>query len=239
MASISEVGHTKNVANLGTGIQILQEMGTQYNPSNTTIQLANLLPIKSAIDSTISTLNSKMPNYRNAVANREVAIAQLGKKTSKVLNYSKSLNISATDKENILSHVKKLRGETKAKSINPETSETTGISTSQMSYDSRIANLALLINIVASHPEYQPNEEDIKINNLQSYQQQLSTFSSLVNAAGNELITARLNRNNILYLTDNNIIKLMNDTKAYLKSLGQEAQPYYKAFVKLKFRALD
>ncbi len=238
MASTSEVGHVKNVANLGTGIQILQEMGTMYNPSNTNIQLTNLINFKTAIEGTINQLNSKIPSYKNAVANRENSIAQLGKKTTKILNFSKSLNISTTDKENILSQVKKVRGENKAKVVNPETSEASGISTSQMSYDSRIANLSLLINLVASHSEYQPNENEIKIANLQTYQQELSTLSSLVNSAGNELITARLNRNNAMYLTENNIVKVMNETKAYLKSLGQVAQPYYKAFVKLKFKGL-
>ena len=239
MASTSEVGHVKNVANLGTGIQILQEMGAMYNPSNTNIQLTNLISFKAAIEDTISQINSKIPSYRNAVANREVAIEKLGRTSTKVLNFSKSLNITATDKENILSQVKKIRGHAKIKAVNPETSEASGISTSQMSYDSRIANLSLLINFVASHPEYQPNENEIKIANLQTYQQELSTLSSLVNSAGNELITARLNRNNAMYLTENNILKSMNETKAYLKSLGQAAQPYYKAFVKLKFRDKD
>jgi hypothetical protein len=48
MASTSEVGHVKNVANLGTGIQILQEMGAMYNPSNSNIQLTNLVSFKTA-----------------------------------------------------------------------------------------------------------------------------------------------------------------------------------------------
>lgn len=239
MASTSEVGHAKNVANLGTGIQILQEMGTIYNPSNTNIQLANLISFKASIDNSITQLNSKIPSYKNAVANRENAIALLGKRTTKVLNYSKSLNISTTDKENISKQVKKVRGDVKSKTINPETSETTGFSTSQMSYDYRIANLILLITLVDSHSEYQPNENDINVANLQTFQQELSNLSSLVNSAGNELITARSNRNNIMYLTDNSILKLMNETKAYLRSLGQEAQPYYKAFVRLKFRGLE
>jgi hypothetical protein len=238
MASTSEVGHVKNVANLGTGIQILQEMGAMYNPSNINIQLTNLVSFKTAIEDTISQINSKIPSYRNAVADREVAIEKLGRTSTKMLNFSKSLNISTTDKENILSQVKKIRGHAKIKAVNPETSEASGFSTSQMSYDSRIANLSLLINFVASHPEYQPNENEIKIANLLTYQQELSTLSSIVNASGNELITARLNRNNAMYLSDINIIKVMNETKAYLRSLGQEAKPYYKAFVKLKFKGL-
>lgn len=239
MASTSEVGHAKNVANLGSGIQILQEMGSLYNPSNTNIKLVNLLPIKTAIDTSIVALNNKIPIYKNAVADREIAIAPLGKKSTKVLNYSKSINISATDKENIAHQVKKIRGDSKAKNINPETTEATGISTSQMSYDSRIANLDILINMASSHSEYEPNENDIKITDLQTYQQDLTTLSGLVNSAGNELLTARLNRNNILYFSENNVVKLMNEVKAYLKSLGQEGLPYYKAFLKLKFKNIN
>ena len=239
MASTSEVGHAKNVANLGSGIQISQEMGSLYNPSNTNIKLVNLLPIKTAIDTSIVALNNKIPIYKNAVADREIAIAPLGKKSTKVLNYSKSINISATDKENIAHQVKKIRGDSKAKNINPETTEATGISTSQMSYDSRIANLDILINMASSHSEYEPNENDIKITDLQTYQQDLTTLSGLVNSAGNELLTARLNRNNILYFSENNVVKLMNEVKAYLKSLGQEGLPYYKAFLKLKFKNIN
>ena len=31
----------------------------------------------------------------------------------------------------------------------------------------------------------------------------------------------------------------MNEVKAYLKSLGQEGLPYYKAFLKLKFKNIN
>ena len=39
MASTTETGHNKNVANFSTAYQVLQEMGTLYNPSNAKIQL--------------------------------------------------------------------------------------------------------------------------------------------------------------------------------------------------------
>jgi hypothetical protein len=238
-SSSSEVGHNKNVANLSSGIQILEEMGTRYNPSNTNIQLVNLMPIKIALGSTITLLNTKSQVYKNAVASREIAIEPLGKRTTKILNYAKSITISTLDKENIASQVKKIRGYVKTKTVNPETSETEGISTSQMSYDSRIANFDILINQLSSHSQYIPNEEEIQLVNLQAYHQELITLSSLVNSTGNALITARKDRNNILYFNENNIIKLMREVKAYLKSLGQSGLPYYKAFVKLKFKAIQ
>lgn len=104
-----------------------------------------------------------------------------------------------------------------------------------MSYDSRIANFDVLINTLNTHPEYNPNKENLKTSTLQNFQQNLGTLSSEVNATGNALITARLNRNTILYSNPNNVILLVKKIKAYLKSLGEAGQPYYKAAVKLKF----
>ena len=235
MASISEVGHSKNVANFSTLFQILEEMGIIYNPTNSNIQLANLVSVKASLATVIQTLNEKKPLYKNAVANRETAIAPLGKTASNVLNAFKSLNVTTADKDNISSIVKKIRGDKKIAKPNPETTATEGISTSQMSYDSRIANFDVLINTLNTHPEYNPNEENLKTSTLQNFQQNLGTLSSEVNATGNALITARLNRNTILYSNPDNVIQLVKEIKAYLKSLGEAGQPYYKAAVKLKF----
>ena len=236
MASVSEVGHGKNAANLASGIQILEEMGNLYNPTNPNIFLPNLNTIKAELNNVITVLNTKKPIYKNAVANREILIAPLSKKTTKSLNFFKSLNVSATDKENVANQVKKIRGDKSPKKVNPETTESDAISTSQMSYDNRIANLDTYINQLSSHPQYVPNETEIQVATLQAYHQELATASSQVNAAGNALLTARKNRNEVLYTNENNVIKLMQEVKAYLKSLGDAGTPYYKAFVKLKFK---
>ena len=131
---------------------------------------------------------------------------------------------------------KKIRGDQKLKSVNPETTETDGISTSQMSYDSRIANLDTYTTQLASHPEYTPNETEIQIASLQTLHTNLVTLSQAVNSAGNSLITARANRNSILYNNEVNVIQLIKDVKAYLKSLGDAGKPYYNAIVKLQFK---
>lgn len=235
MASTSEVGHVKNVANYNALCQIIEEMGTLYNPSNPSIQLVNLQPIRANLTAAIQNLDNTKPTYKNAIARRETAIASLGKTTSNVMNFFKSLNVSDTDKENVEKIAKKIRGDKKEKTINTEITEGTTISTSQMSYDSRIANLNILVSMVSSHPEYAPNENKIQTTTLKQYHLELSTLSQDVNAAGNSLITARNQRNIILYNTSNNVIQMAKDIKSYLKSLGEPGIPYYKAAVKLKF----
>ena len=54
MASNSETGHNKNVANFSSAYQILEEMGTLYNPSNAKIQLVNLDPIRTSLQNVIT-----------------------------------------------------------------------------------------------------------------------------------------------------------------------------------------
>ena len=236
MASTSEVGHNKNVANFNSGYQILEEMGLLYNPSNVKIKLQNLDPLRATLQTTITVLNQKIPPYKNAVAAREQAFAPISKLMTRVVSNVKSLELSDTEKENIATQVKKIRGDQKVKKVNPETSETETISTSQMSYDNRISNLDVLINQLSSYPQYAPNEIDLQIVTLQTLKTNLQTLSSSVNTAGNAIITARTNRNNALYNSENNIIKLVKDIKSYLKSLGDSGKPYYNAFVLLKFK---
>lgn len=235
MASTSEVGHNKNVANFNAVYQVLQEMGTLYNPTNQSIKLENLEPIKQLLQNNIQELNNKLPLYKNAVAKREIEIQPLSKTITKALNYAKSTVINQADKENIKTQADKLRGQRTTKPKTTETTSTETISTSQLSYDSRIANLQTLIEQLASYPQYTPNETEIKIETLQNLKNTLAESSAQVNAAANTLITARANRNKALYTDTNNVINLIKDIKAYLKSVGDPAKPYYNAIVKLKF----
>ena len=59
MASSSETGHNKNVANFSSAYQILEEMGSPYNPINTNLKLTILNPIKTSLSAVITVLNDK------------------------------------------------------------------------------------------------------------------------------------------------------------------------------------
>ncbi|WP_432670710.1 hypothetical protein [Flavobacterium sp. SM2513] len=237
--SVSETGHNKNVANFGTAYQILEEMGPLYQPSNPNLFLDKLNPVKTVLEGAITEMNTDQPIYKNFVAEREVTIAPLGKLMTRALNSALSTTISAKDKQNLTSMAKKIRGGERIKPLDPAKAPENAISTSQMSYDSRIANLDAFISQLESHPEYSPNEEDIKIAALRQYHQTLKAQSSKVNASGNRLITARKNRNEALYFGSPNVMELMEDVKSYLKSIGEPAKPYYKALVKLQFRYIN
>jgi hypothetical protein len=244
MASRSETGHNKNVANFAAVYQILEEMGTLYNPSNQNILLTKLLPIRTELKAVTKTLNDKLPLYKNNVVAREVAIEPLKKLMTRVINNVKSLDISEANKENIINLAIKIRGYKTKKAPKLDTdaktteSEADSVSTSQMSYDNRIANLDTLIAQLSSTTKYAPNETDLKIVTLKTFHASLEAASTAVNASSAAIITAKKSRNKTLYLNKINVIQLIKEIKSYLLGIGDEAKPYYKAIVRLKFTDL-
>ena len=239
MASTSEVGHNKNVANFGYTCQIVTEMGSMYNPSNVNIKLPALTTMNTAIGLSMDNISIKIPIYKNLVADRDNLISPLPSLVTRIYNYSKSTSITKNDEEHIFSIVKKMRGGSgKKKVTDPAVTATKSISTSQRSIDNMVGNFKLLIDQVSSFPAYLPNEEDLQIASLEGYYNNLKSLNSQVNGAIDTLITARKDRDDLLYNNENNVILLVNDIKAYLKSLGATARPYYKAVVALKFKKM-
>lgn len=238
MPITSETGHNKNVANFSTAFQILEEMGALYNPANANLKLDKLAPIKKSLADVIEVLDQKKPLYKNAVAEREVEIAKLNKLITRSLNLAKSLEIPEQSKEHLSSLAKKIRGSQTAKPRNPENAEKATISTSQQSFDSRLANLNTYIGQLSSLTAYAPNEAELQTDTFKKFHFKVASLNSIVNTAGNELLTARKNRDQILYLDQYNAMQQIKDSKAYLRSLGDLAAPYYKALVKLQFRTI-
>lgn len=235
MASKSEVGHKINVANFSAACTILEEMGPLYNPTNANITLEKLLPIKVTLTEQVTQLDAATANYRADAAEKENAISQMDKKATKINNNFKSLDVPDNEKENIANQVKKIRGDSKKPPANPEQQDDKTISDSQQSFNSKVANFNTLIAQLGQFREYAPNEDEIKIRTLQEYTQNLATLNNSVQAASNAVITARAARNNTIYFNDQNARKLIMNVKAYVRSLGDIAKPYYEALVRLKF----
>ena len=239
MSSKSEVGHNKNVANFSAAYTILEEMGTLYNPTNTRITLESLTPIQATLVADITRLDNAMAAYRASVAEKENAINQMDKKATRIGNYFYSLNVPDNEKENIASQIRNIRGDSRKAPKNPEEEENNSISTSHQSFDSKVANFNTLIAQLEAFPEYVPNETEITIASLQSYTEELNALRNANRTAADALISARAARNNTLYYNDPNVIGLIKNIKAYVKSLGQPGEPYYKALVRLKFTNIN
>ena len=234
MSSKSEVGHNKNVANYSSAIQILNEMGPLYS-APVHIQINNLTPLEGLLATSVNALNVELAINKTDVADRQTEYKKLDQKVTMSNNYFKSLNVDAKDKANVNALAKKIRGDSKKKIIDPVDPLKDTHSDKQLSHDSLLANFRTYIALLASFAEYTPNETEITTASLTTFANTLGTLNTNANASNAALITGRKDRNDLIYFKSPNVIDLMRDVKAYVKSLGEPGKPYYKALVRLKF----
>ena len=234
--STSEVGHAKNVANFTALIQLLEEMGPLYQPTNPAIAIANLILLRNKLTTSIQNLSDKIPPFKIAVANRENAFRDLSKRATRVKNSFNSVGFSEAEKDNVIAIVKKIRGDQPIrKAANLENAQTESISNAQLSYTSRANHLQALASLLNSYPTYTPNEEELTTVNLIALYNQLQELNNEAASKTFALITARKERNDLLYNNPGNLLSLVTPIKNYMKSVTG-AQDYYRAAVALKFK---
>jgi DNA repair exonuclease SbcCD ATPase subunit len=214
-----------------------------YNPSKESIKLSALNALLASAKGSINQVNSSEPAYKNAVSAREAAFAPLGKLITRVNNSLKASNSSSQVDDSAMTLVRKLQGrratpkmsDEEKKAIESEGKEVNQISSSQMSYDSRIDNFDKLIKLLASEPEYAPNEADLTIDSLTTLYNDLSSKNTAVINATVPLNNARIARNNVLYTPLTGVVDISADVKMYVKSVFGATSPQYKAISGLTF----
>ena len=105
-----------------------------------------------------------------------------------------------------------------------------------MSYDSRLDNFFKLIQLLASVPEYNPNEKELKLEHLNTLLEELKAKNTAVVETTIPLSNARISRNDILYKNDTGLYDVAMDVKTYIKSVFGATSPQYKQISKLDFK---
>ena len=247
MASTSETGHAKNVANFEKLIAETSAFGETFNPSKATLKLTALNTQLATAKAAIAAVNSAEPAYKNAVSARDAAFAPLSKLITRINNALKASDTTVQEDESALTLVRKLQGrratakktEDEKKAAAAEGKEIVEISSSQMSFDSRLDNFDKLIKLLSSIPAYAPNEADLKVEALTALYNDLKAKNMAVINAETPLSTARIARNEVLYKQNTGIVDISVDVKNYVKSVFGATSPQYKLISNLKFTSYN
>jgi DNA repair exonuclease SbcCD ATPase subunit len=243
MASTSEQGHNRNSVNFDKLIINCTSYGATYNPSKAALKIAAMQAQSTAAKNSLTTVNALTPAWKNAVTARVTAFKPLDKLITRANN---ALKASETTKEVIGSAqtiIRKLQGrratpkksDEEKKAAADAGKEIIEISSSQMSYDSRLDNLDKLIKLFSSVAAYAPNEADLKIAALTALYTDLKAKNIAVVNAEAPLSNARIARNATMYKDDIGLVDVANDVKIYIKSVYGATSPQYKQVSSLKF----
>ena len=243
MASTSELGHNRNAINFDTLIINCTSYGTAYNPSKASLKITALQAQSTLAKNSITTINSLTPAYKNAVSARVSAFKPFDKLITRVNNALKASDTSQQVDESAQTIIRKLQGrratpkktEEQKKVASEAGIEIVEISTSQMSYDSRLDNLDKLIKLLASVPQYAPNEADLKVTALTALYNDLKAKNLAVINTEVPLNNARIARNDIMYKENIGLVDIALDIKTYIKSVYGATSPQFKQISGLKF----
>jgi hypothetical protein len=203
MASTSETGYAKNVANLETLTSFVTAFGATYNPSKDTLKLSALQSLLSDAKASLNTVNVAQSGRSNAVAARESAFEPFSKLITRANNALKATDTTTQVDDSAKTIVRKLQGtrasakltEEEKIALAAEGKEVNQISNSQMGYDDQVENFDKFVSLLSSIPQYAPNEEELKVTSLSTLRDNLRAKNTDVITAEVQLSNARIVRN--------------------------------------------
>ena len=240
MPSQSEVGHAKNVANL----QKLTEqvaVYSLYNPPVDNLKVTNLTALYSTASAKISEVEEKRNANKNAITVRQSAFENLKPTSTKIINHLDILGLLQGTLDQAKSLNRLIQGGQKKTIILPENpdngqpSTTNPISTSRQSYTQQAENFGILLQLLATIPTYAPNEDDLKLVNLNIYKDTLVSSTQAVDQTEAELNLKLIERDNILYADGTGLYSIAQNVKKYVKSIYGATSPEYANVSDIEF----
>ena len=241
MASTSEIGHAKNVANFQDLIEFVTAYGATYNPSKNSLKLPQLIALKASADATLADVITKNTNYNNKVNERITAFSGLKSLSTRLVNALQTTDATTETIGNAKTFNRKMQGKKASSSqtpTDPNTLAPNTISTSQQSYDQLIQHLAGLTSILEAETSYTPNETDLQVATLQTKIADLTAKNTAVATAYASISNSRIARNETLYSSSTGLVETANEVKKYIKSVFGASSPQFAQVKGIQFKII-
>lgn len=236
MPSTSEVGHAKNVANL----QKLTEqvnVYTLYNPPVDHLKITNLQALYTTASAKLNEVEEKRNANKNAIVLRQSVYENLKSNCTRIINHLDILGLPKGTLDQAKSINRTIQGGQK-KTVTPteegmEAPKTA--STSRQSYTQQAENFGILLQLLSTIPSYNPNEDDLKPANLNTYKESLMSATQSVDRTEAELKNKLIERDQILYADGTGLYTIVQNVKKYVKSLYGAASTEYANVSNIEF----
>ena len=236
MPSTSEVGHAKNVANLQKLTEQIN-VYTLYNPPVDNLKVANLQTLYATASAKLNEVEDKRNANKNAITLRQSAFENLKSTCTRIINQLDILGLSQGTIDQAKSLNRTIQGGQKKATTPPEEGKeaTKTASTSRQSYTQQAENFGILLQLLATIPAYNPNEDDLKLANLNTYKETLMSATQSVDQTEAELNTKHIERDQILYADGTGLYTIVQNVKKYVKSLYGATSPEYANVSNIEF----
>ena len=236
MASTSEVGHAKNVANLQKLIEQITVYNL-YNPPVENLTIQNLQALYTSANTKIGEVEEKRNASKNAITLRQAAFENLKPTCTKIINLLEILGLPQGTIDQAKALNRAIQGNTKkiTKPAEDGKEPDKTISTSRQSYTQMAENFSILVQLLQTIPAYTPNEDELKLANLTTYKEALTSATQAVDQAEAQLNIKLIERDQMLYTDGTGLYTIAQNVKKYVKSIYGATSPEYANVSDIEF----
>lgn len=243
MASTSETGHVKNVANFETLLSICKGYGTDYNPSKDSLKITQLEALHQEATAKLNSWQAAKIVLDNATNERRTLFADFKPFATQVVSafsVSGASPLTIDDAKSINKKIQGTNSKRRSTASVPTDEATTprSISTSQQSYDRLIDHFSQLIALLKAHPVYAPNERALQITALENKLAEFKKSNSVTIDSYTSYTKALQSRDTTLYNALTGLVQTSKEVKQYVKSIYTASSREYKQISALEFKTV-
>jgi len=235
MASSTETGHAKNIANLKLLNEINGGFGAAYNPSNPLYTLAAMV----AQHATCNTLQGNVNTTKGIFEpfqNARVVEFKLAKVLARRFRTAaKTSGAGAGFVIDVNKIVTKILGERVSKAKATAT-DPAGTSASQTSFDNTANHYDALAKMLQGQPLYAPNEAELSVAAAIAVAASLNTVNNNVKSGAVGYNNAIIARDKALYTDETGLCDVGQGSKDYVKQVFAYSSAEYRLVSKIKFK---
>lgn len=247
MASQFETGHAVNVANFLKYKQFLETLGTGYNPSLDAIKLTAFDALYTDAQAKLDDVTTVLDVWKTETNRREMIFEKLNTVSTRLVGMLRGVNAPKPTLDDLAALVAKVRGKARSTSAtkpqaggDPTPAEPAPTrSSSQTSFDQRIANFSKMVVLVKGVQAYAPTEPDMSVQGLETLYAELVTINTLASKADAELRMARAKRDAVLYTPETGLLDLVKVSKGYIQGAFGRTSAEFKMASAYKFAKRD
>lgn len=235
MASTSETGHAKNIANLNTLNNINAAFGAKYNPGNKVYSLASMQTLyntSKGLQGDANTQKGIFEPFQNA---RTAEFKDVQKLARRFRTAAKTCGAGKEFYTDVNKIVTKILGE-RAEKAKPTEGDPSGTSASQTSFDNMVNHWDGLAKMLAGESRYTPNEADLTVGAATDKAAALDKANGNVSTAAPLYNNTIIARNKALYADETGLCAIAQGSKDYVRQVFGFSSPEFKQVTKLLFK---
>lgn len=234
MNTTTDVGHARNVNNFQALLEVCTSLGASYNPARDGLKLPAMQETLKSAQEAIGHHRELAAHLRAEVASRKAKFAEFETRITRIHQTLRACGCGPEVEEKVNQIVRVVRGKRSsapalAAPARSEVEVGTALtdvapmpkmrSVGHVSFEIRVENLDILLSTLSAVPGYMAYEDELKLEGIQAWRDQLRQSNQAVRAAELAWDGSRAERDRILYGEVTGVCDRASDCKAYLRGV--------------------